>query len=169
VTSREQLRTLSRYNTWMNESLYRGCASLPDAVRREDRGAFFGSIHGTLNHGLLGDRLWLARFRGGSFPVESLDQELYADFEALHRERQRTDAEIAEWVESLTEAALAAPLRFRSIVAARERAFPLWFLATHFFNHQTHHRGQLTTLMQQCGVDPGVTDLLWLPGMELTD
>ena len=77
-----------------------------------------------------------------------------------------SDAEILEWVETLDEKRLAAPLKFRSIVGNRDRSFPLWFAVQHFFNHQTHHRGQVTTLLMQSGVDPGVTDLMWLPGME---
>lgn len=165
--STQQFRALSHYNRWMNERLYALCAELPDAERRRDRGAFFGSIHGTLNHLLLGDRLWLARFRRRVFEVSSLDQELYADFAELRGAREQADAEIADFVDSLTEEALAAPFSFRSVVHAREHRFPLWFLVTHFFNHQTHHRGQLTTLLCQCGCDPGLTDLLWLPGAEI--
>jgi len=152
----------------MNECLYATCAALPDEDRRADRGAFFRSIHGTLNHLLLGDLIWLGRFRGGTFPVASLDEELHADFPGLRREREATDREIETWVRGLTPQALAAPLRFRSITQDRERVFPLHHLAIHFFNHQTHHRGQITTLLFQCGVDPGVTDLLWLPGEEST-
>ena len=161
-----QYRALARYNTWMNERLYAVSANLPDAVRNEDRGAFFRSIHGTLNHLLLGDRLWLSRFLSREFRVSTLADELYADFAELRRERAKTDAEILEWVETLDEGRLALPLKFRSMVGSRERSFPLWFAMQHFFNHQTHHRGQVTTLLMQAGVDPGVTDLLWLPGME---
>ena len=161
--TRASLQTLSRYTRWMNERLYALCAELPDAERKADRGAFFHSIHGTLNHLLLADRVWLGRFLARPFSVTGLDQELYAGFEDLRRERARTDDEIDRWVESLDDASLDAPLRFRSIVGDRELAFPLGFVALHFFNHQTHHRGQLTTLLQQAGRDPGITDLLWLP------
>ena len=142
-------RTMARYNRWMNERVYERCEKLPDAERKTDRGAFFRSIHGTLNHLLLGDRLWLSRFLSREFRVSTLADELYADFAELRRERAKTDAEILEWVETLDEG-----------------SFPLWFAVQHFFNHQTHHRGQVTTLLMQAGVDPGVTDLLWLPGME---
>jgi len=159
-------RTMARYNRWMNERVYERCEKLPDAERKADRGAFFRSIHGTLNHLLLGDRLWLSRFLSREFRVSTLADELYADFAELRRERAKTDAEILEWVETLDEGRLALPLKFRSMVGNRERSFPLWFAVQHFFNHQTHHRGQVTTLLMQAGVDPGVTDLLWLPGME---
>lgn len=156
-------RTMARYNRWMNQRLYALCAELDDRERKRDAGAFFRSIHGTLNHLLLADRIWLGRFRHRPFSVASLDQEICADFDELRREREATDAEILAWVESLSERALAEPFHFTSIVARAERAAPLWALVVHFFNHQTHHRGQLTTLLSQCGVDPGVTDLLWLP------
>jgi uncharacterized damage-inducible protein DinB len=63
---------------------------------------------------------------------------------------------------------VAGPLKFRSMVDNKNRSFPMWFAALQFFNHQTHHRGQVTTLLMQAGIDPGVTDLLWLPGMEET-
>ena len=160
------LRAMARYNRWMNERLYEHCEKLSDAERKLDRGAFFRSIHGTLNHLLLGDRLWLSRFLAREFRAASLAEELYADFAELRRERAKIDAEILEWVETLDEKRLAAPLKFRSMVRPQDNSFPLGFAVQHFFNHQTHHRGQLTTLLMQAGVDPGVTDLLWLPGME---
>ena len=158
---------MARYNRWMNECIYGHCEKLSDAERKVDRGAFFRSIHGTLNHLLLGDRIWLGRFLSREFHVETLADELYADFSELRGERARTDAEILEWVKTLDQKCLGAPLKFRSIVGNRDRSFPLWFMVQHFFNHQTHHRGQVTTLLMQAGVDPGVTDLMWLPGMEV--
>ena len=159
----EWARTLAAYNRWMNERLYALCASLPDAERKRDRAAFFRSIHGTLNHLLLGDRIWLGRFTGVPFAVASLDQELYADFAELRREREHTDGAIDGWVASLEPADFAGTLRYTSLVNPAPRSLPFWVAATHFFNHQTHHRGQLTTLLVQAGVDPGVTDLIWLP------
>jgi uncharacterized damage-inducible protein DinB len=157
---------MARYNRWMNERLYACCEKLSDAERKRDRGAFFRSIHGTLNHLLLGDRLWLSRFLAREFRFKTLADELYADFAELARERVDTDAEILDWVETLDEKRLAAPLVFHSVVRNRNQRYPLWFLVQNFFNHQTHHRGQVTTLLMQAGVDPGGTDLLWLPGME---
>ena len=155
--------TLAAYNRWMNERLYALCAELPDEERKRDRGAFFRSIHGTLNHGLLGDRVWLGRFLSRPFAARSLDQELYADFAELRSERAQTDREIDAWVASLGPADFAGTLHYTSIVNPAPRSLPFWVAVTHFFNHQTHHRGQLTTLAMQAGVDPGVTDLVWLP------
>lgn len=156
-------RTMARYNTWMNQRLYEACASLPDAQRKRDLGAFFKSIHGTLNHLLLADRVWLGRFKGVPFSVRGLDQELYADFAELRAERARTDAEIAAWAASLGAQDFARELHYIGISKPVPMSKPLWFAVTHAFNHQTHHRGQLTTLMMQSGIDPGVTDLLAMP------
>ena len=155
---------MAAYNRWMNERLYDSCAGLSENERKRDAGAFFKSIHGTLNHLLLGDRIWLGRFLAKPFPARSLDQELYADFFQLRSERDATDKAISEWVARLTESDLAGELSYTSMVNPQPRRHPLWFAITHFFNHQTHHRGQLTTLLHQQGVDPGVTDLIWLPG-----
>jgi uncharacterized damage-inducible protein DinB len=161
--------TFAAYNRWMNERLYAACAALSEVERKRDRGAFFRSIHGTLNHGLLGDRIWLARFAGEVYPVASLDQELHAGFDELRRERAETDGEIERYAAGLTASDLAGTLRYTSIVDPAARELPLWLALTHFFNHQTHHRGQLTTLLHQAGVDPGVTDLIWLPGVPGSD
>jgi uncharacterized damage-inducible protein DinB len=157
---------MAAYNRWMNERLYALCAELPDAERKRDRGAFFRSIHGTLNHLLVGDRIWLGRLTGEPFAVASLDQELYADFSELRAERAKTDAAIEAWADRLGAADFAGTLSYTSVVNPQRRTYPFWVCAAHFFNHQTHHRGQLTTLLMQAGVDPGVTDLIWLPGLE---
>ncbi len=151
------------YNGWMNDRLYDCAAQLDDAERTRDVGAFFKSIHGTFNHALLADRLWMARFRGEPFAVRSLAEELYADFAALRVGRRATDAMIAAWASTLTAGALDGDLVYTSIVDPKRRTMPMWLAVTHFFNHQTHHRGQLTTMLSQRRIDPGVTDLMWAP------
>jgi uncharacterized damage-inducible protein DinB len=162
MQSLDYFRTLSRYNRWMNEKMYAVCSTIPDETRRADRGAFFKSVHGTLNHILLADRLWLGRFLQQPFAVESLAQELYHDWDELCRERQQTDDSIERWVNALTQEQIAVPISYTSIVNPETRTYPLWITMTHFFNHQTHHRGQLTTLMEQMGYDSGITDLIWM-------
>ena len=162
----ETFRTMAQYNRWMNERIYAVCAEISDEERKRNRGAFFGSIHGTLNHVLLGDRLWLGRFVDRPFAVDSLDQELYADFDTLRTERGHTDQEILDFGASLDEETLARNFRFTTIVNPGEHVFPFRHVLLHFFNHQTHHRGQVTTLIKQAGHEPGVTDLMWLPGAE---
>lgn len=166
MMSLEWLAALARYNRWMNDKLYGLAATLNDETRKSDQGAFFRSIHGTFNHLLVADRIWLARFRGTSIPegflgpggIRSLDQELYADFDELRRERTQTDDELSAWVSGLTAEQLVAPLVY--LRRGQTTELPLWWAAVHLFNHQTHHRGQLTTLLTQLGCDPGVTDLV---------
>lgn len=156
---------MCRYNRWMNTSLYKVCATVPDELRKEDKGAFFRSIHGTLNHLLLVDRFWLGWFYNQPRHFQSLDQELYSDFNELRRERERTDTDIETWANSLTPEKLALPLTFTSMTMGTQNTLLMWHCIMHFFNHQTHHRGQLTTLLKQSGYDPGVTDLHKLPGV----
>jgi uncharacterized damage-inducible protein DinB len=165
VSHPEHFRLLARYNTWMNARLYDLAGSLSDEERKRDLRAFFRSVHGTLNHLLVADRFLLGRLRtlhGESAALAAaalLDdfqpaRELHADFAALRDERGKTDATIAAWAAELTPAVLA-----RTLPNGR----PFWAMAAHFFNHQTHHRGQVTTLLMQLGRDPGVTDLHGLP------
>lgn len=161
----DYVRTMSAYNRWMNERLYATCATLSDEERKADRGAFFRSIHGTLNHILLADRVWMGRFTSEPFAIKSLDQELYSDYSELTVEREKTDNDIAAWANSLTEDALATRLNDTRQATPKPRSYPLWVALTHLFNHQTHHRGQITTLLNQAGQDMGVTDLIRLPAL----
>jgi uncharacterized damage-inducible protein DinB len=158
---RSQYEANARYNRWMNERLYALADTIGEDARKRDLGAFFGSIHRTLNHILLADRVWLGRFDAAEpFAMKSLGEELYADFAELRRERAKTDDVIDAFVASLDGEKLDAPLRYTRGGEAIEH--PLWWAVGHFFNHQTHHRGQLTTLFHQLGHDPGVTDMIAL-------
>ena len=158
-----QARTMAAYNRWMNQRLYALCAGLGDAERKRDRGAFFKSVHGILNHLLYGDRAWMSRFLGRDLGWKGPADELYGDFDDLRAARDTLDGLIEDWAGRLEEAWLAADFTYTSRIDGRTRTRPAWLLVTHLFNHQTHHRGQLTTLLSQMGVDPGVTDLPWLP------
>ena len=159
------------YNRWMNRKLYGIAGELTHEERTRDLGGFFRSVHGTLAHLLLGDRAWLARLSGdpalgrsldatgNEIAVHGLDQVLYDDFGDLRRERAKTDDSIIAWIESLDGAKLAADVTYKTIAGAAQK-HPLWWAVAHVFNHQTHHRGQVTTLLKQLGRDPGVTDLI---------
>jgi uncharacterized damage-inducible protein DinB len=169
----DHYHAMARYNTWMNRRLYDVAATLTDEERKRDLRTFFRSLHGTLNHLLLTDRAWLGRFTGDRAVSQSLDaagrpiavrslaQELYGDFDTLARERVKTDADIERWVATLDGGRLAASFAYRTS-AGVACEHPLWWAVSHFFNHQTHHRGQATTLLSQLGRDPGVTDLVAL-------
>lgn len=158
-------QTMARYNQWMNQKLYAVCANIPDGDRKQDRGAFFKSIHGTLNHLLYADLAWLGRFTQQPFTASTSNDELYQDFDDLRQQRIATDQTMLSWAEHLSADWLAAPFTFTSAAYQQSRTAPTWVLVTHMFNHQTHHRGQLTTLLSQLGYEPGITDLPWLPDL----
>jgi uncharacterized damage-inducible protein DinB len=173
MNGRSNFELMARYNRWMNEKLYKAAAGLTDAEIREDAGAFFKSVLGTLNHLLVADIIWLKRFAGHprkyralqflhAIPSpKSLDQILRNDLNSLREERTKLDDAIIHWVADIEPGDLAADLEYSN---SKGKKFFDNFdnLIQHFFNHQTHHRGQLTTLLSQRGIDVGSTDLLTL-------
>jgi len=159
----EHCQMFAAYNGWMNRKIYEAASQLSDAERKADRGAFFGSIHATLNHLLWGDSVWLPRFNGRSYPVGRIGVDLYDDFVGLLAARRALDDDINTWAAGVTHEQLAATLTWFSGVAQREMSRPMWLCVSQMFNHQTHHRGQVTTLLKQAGLDPGITDLPWAP------
>src|SRR5690606_17200886 len=114
---------LAEYNRWINDKLYALCAELDDSVRKRPGGAFFGSVHGTLNHLLLADRVWLGRFTGAPFAVATLADELYADFAELALERRRTDAAIIDYVAGLSPERLDTLFSYTSVATRSERCY----------------------------------------------
>jgi uncharacterized damage-inducible protein DinB len=155
-------REMARYNRWMNEKLYALAGELSNEERRRPMGAFFGSIHGTFNHLLVTDRVWLSRFGAGVMPaVKSSADDLFPDFGDLRRERAVSDAALENYVAALQPEQLASTLGYRTS-KGDPQSHALWLALSHVFNHQTHHRGQATTLFMQLGRDPGVTDALAL-------
>jgi uncharacterized damage-inducible protein DinB len=137
------------YNRWCNERLYAAAATVSDADYRADRGAFFKSLHGTLNHLLVGDRIWMQRFTGeGELPA-SLDAILHDDFAALRQARRAEDERISRYIDGLSDEDLAGTIRFRTFVKPETVEQPLAPALDHFFNHQTHHRGQAHALLSR--------------------
>ena len=157
-------RMMAAYNAEMNRRLYAAADTLADAARREDRGAFWGSIHGTLSHLLWGDTTWMARFDGWEKPATGIrdSARMEEDWAVLRQRRVDADARIAAWADGLTPARLAAPLAWRSAATGQEMAMPLWIPVTHVFNHQTHHRGQAHAMLTAAGAATGDTDLPWV-------
>lgn len=151
------------YNQWMNEKLYTTCAGIDDDTRKADRGAFFGSLHSTLNHLLFGDRAWMGRFTAKTYVMAPSGADIYADFEELRSERAAMDQEIIDWTASLTDDWLQGDLTWVSSADSIERSRPRWICVSHMFNHQTHHRGQAHCLLTQLGHDIGPTDMPWTP------
>jgi uncharacterized damage-inducible protein DinB len=155
------IKRMARYNCWQNENLYSCADRLPDEARRQERGAFFGSIHGTLNHLLWGDEIWMSRFCGTPRPPGGLAEStsLRADWDELKRDRTDFDRRIVAWADDLDGEWLSGDHTYYSGAAKRDIVKPRWVLVTHFFNHQTHHRGQVHCMLTQAGMRPGDTDL----------
>ena len=144
---RARYRMFAGYNTWCNRRLYDTAAGLTDADYRADRGAFFKSVHGTLNHLLVTDRIWMRRFTGEGAVAGSLDAILFEDFAGLRAARQAEDARIEAYIEGLSEAELAGTIRYRTMTRPVDIEQLLSPALDHFFNHQTHHRGQAHALL----------------------
>jgi uncharacterized damage-inducible protein DinB len=144
---KQMFEMLAAYNAWVNDRLYDAVAQLPDPDRRADHGAFFGSLHGTLNHLLRGDRIWMHRFTGEGEEPMTLDDILYDDFGELRDARRAEDARIIAYIGGLSEATLKATVHYRTTRNPTEIEQFLGPLLIHFFNHQTHHRGQAHCLL----------------------
>ena len=150
--------TMAEYNSWMNAKMYALCATLTDVDRKKDQRAFFRSIHSTLNHILSCDLMFMASFTKGAAFAES-DGDLYEHFNELRQHREVVDSQILQWSKSVLPGWLDASSTYTHYEdgVARTVAQGLWVI--HMFNHQTHHRGQITTLLTQLGHDIGSTDL----------
>jgi uncharacterized damage-inducible protein DinB len=173
MTSPAHFVHLASYNQWMNRKLYNAAAVLSDEQLAQDRGAFFGSILGTLNHIAVADILWLQRF-ASHFPglaslsplqemptPTGLDQPLCSSFAELTNLRASLDEVIVHLSNELSAQVLDAPLEYTSTQGIQGKK-PFGEVVLHFFNHQTHHRGQATTLFSQMGINVGATDLILL-------
>ena len=159
-------RLMARYNRWQNRSVYAAADRLDDAARKQPRGAFFGSIHGTLNHILWGDQTWMVRLADMAPPrVASIRDSvgMYESWTELAAAREAFDVKLLAWADRLQPSDLEGDLTWFSGSAGRNVTRPRWLLIVHMFNHQTHHRGQVHTMLLQAGADPGVTDLPFLP------
>jgi uncharacterized damage-inducible protein DinB len=148
----------ARYNRLANETLYAACAELSDAEYRRDLGAFFASVQGTLNHLLLGDTIWMTRFEGGTHVSTGLDAILFDRFDDLRAARRQMDQRIERFFASLPSGFEAGTVRYVNN-SGFDSQDPLSVILPHFFNHQTHHRAQVHTLLSQLGHAPPVLDL----------
>jgi uncharacterized damage-inducible protein DinB len=155
---------MASYNAVMNGRLYDAAGRLTEDARKQDRGAFWGSIHGTLCHLVWADQVWMSRLDGWDKPTvpSSASATFIDDFAVLRAERERMDARLTRFAEGVTEAWLAGDLTWFSGAAGRELTAPRDFLLMHLFNHQTHHRGQAHALVTAAGEGTGDTDLFLL-------
>lgn len=171
MTLKQNFELMAQYNQWMNDEIYRSLKGLDSVALNQQRGAYFDSISGTLNHILVGDYLWLKRFLNHTSDFESLQtirsipavtalsEILYTDIDNLYQARQQTDSMIIHFVDETTEQDYAHTLHYQNM-GGQPVAKCFGYLLQHFFNHQTHHRGQVSTLLNQLNIDVGVTDLL---------
>jgi uncharacterized damage-inducible protein DinB len=161
---------MARYNCWMNEKLFALVGAMPAEELHRDRGAFFGSIFRTLDHIASADVIWLKRFSAAlgapealagvvAYPdIKSLGEPMNGSIEELCELRPFIDRAIEIWVATLDDEVLSSNISYRRL-NGEAHTQPFFPLLMHFFNHQTHHRGQATTLFTQAGVEVGVTDL----------
>ena len=160
--------TMAEYNSWMNTKLYALCATLSDVERKKDLQAFFRSIHGTLNHILACDLMFLASFTRDAAFVEC-EGDLHEDFDELRQHRGTVDLQLLQWSKLVSHEWLNNPSTYTHYEDGVARSVTQGFWVAHMFNHQTHHRGQITTLLTQSGHDIGSTDLhmsVPLPGAD---
>jgi uncharacterized damage-inducible protein DinB len=166
----QHVQLMAQYNQWMNQKLYDTAASLSANALREHRGAFFGSIFATLNHLAVADTIWIKRL-SVNFPseweleeakqlpqIQALDLALFEDFETLRNYRNKLDTILLQLSLKAQDKDLTLPVSYVDI-KGNPHTKQLFSLLMHVFNHQTHHRGQITTMFSQAGVDVGVTDL----------
>jgi uncharacterized damage-inducible protein DinB len=157
----DYVRMMATYNTAMNRRLYDAAANLTDDDRRTDRAAFWSSIHGTLAHLYWGDCQWMSRFDGWEKPHVPIKHsaDMIEDFDELRARRIKADADIEAWAGRIDNAWLAEDLVWFSGAAQREMRRAKAKLLVHFFNHQTHHRGQVHAMLTACRQETGDTDL----------
>lgn len=157
--------TMARYNAWQNQNVVSAADTLTEEARRADRGAWFGSIHGTLSHLLWGDLVWMSRFDGGDPPEGGIpaSPHLFPDWGDFRRRRAATDRRIEAWSSRLDQDDLDGDLAWHSGALGRDVIKPRALCIAHMFNHQTHHRGQVHAMLTAAGARPGPTDLFAMP------
>jgi len=172
MLSTEHYLLLANYNRRMNRQVYESIEFLQPEILIEDRSAFFKSILGTLNHILVGDLIWLTRFSSFStrylslhklseFPrPNGLSDMLYSDLASLKQVRELVDLSIIEWLSHEVKSDDFENTLVYSNTAGVVSERNLGALVSHLFNHQTHHRGQLSTILNQLDIDVGITDIL---------
>lgn len=159
------MRMMSRYNRWQNEAIFDAAQTLADAARREARGAFWGTIHGTLSHILWADRIWLSRFDAAAAPGVPLAESAMfePDWDSLIRQRHGLDKDIIIWADSYPDGPINGTLTWYSGAAGRDVSAPLAVVLSHIFNHQTHHRGQVHAMLTAAGAQTADTDIFLMP------
>ncbi|MEL7127356.1 MAG: DinB family protein [Pseudomonadota bacterium] len=166
MIDRGYVQSMARYNAWQNRQLTETLRDVDDATLRKDRGGFFGSIMGTLNHLLWGDTIWMSRFVPGvAKPTGGIDDsvDFTPTFAVWSAGRFRLDGAMLMWADTLGSLDLKGQLSWFSGALGRDVRKPLELCIAHMFNHQTHHRGQVHAMMTAAGLTAPVTDLFIMP------
>lgn len=151
---------MAAYNAWANTRLYDAAASLSDEAYRQDTGAFFQSMHGTLNHMYVTDTIWMSRFRGLPNPPWKLDHIAHDNPVDLRKRREALDRDIIGFAGGLTENQLEQEFTYFTVTDPTKMTQKLSPALAHFFNHQTHHRGQCHAILTSIGAEAPSMDLL---------
>lgn len=164
----EWLQMMASYNAWQHSWINETCAGLGHEALTRDRGAFFTSILGTLSHLQWGDETWMSRFDGGNPPPGGIAESpsLYTDWASYLPARDTMNQRIKDWAAGMTPAECAGDLAWYSGVMKAHVTKPKRLVFTHFFNHQTHHRGQVHAMLTGGGIMTDVTDLFFMPDTE---
>ena len=155
------LPLMARFSAWVNRRLYESVSRLPDDAYRADRGAYFGSVHRTLNHLLAVDRLWLGRIEGLEHGIEILDQILHDDFETLRHACEAEDRRLVGLVDGLDEARLSEPVTYERMIGTGRETVRTDHILITLLNHRTHHRGQVHAMLTQAGIEPAPWDVVF--------
>ena len=147
MTPADHYRMFGHYNAWANGRLYDAASRLTAEQYRADRGAFFRSVHGTLNHLLVTDRIWMQRFTGEGDAPDRLDAILFESFEELRAACEAEDRRIVRFVDGLDDRRIAGTIKYRRVSSPEQFEQQLAPTLAHWFNHQTHHRGQVHVLL----------------------
>lgn len=162
----QHFRMFAAYNRWANALVYDAAAALTENELTRSSGAFFGSMLGTLNHLLVADRIWMKRFTGEGEAPKALDTILFTDFARLRTAREAEDERIVAWTDTLTPKALAGRFTYMTVTDVRTVSQRLAPALAHFFNHQTHHRGQAHMILTTLGKPSLVLDLVYFQRTE---
>lgn len=159
---------MAQYTQWQNNSLYTAAGTINDEARRLDRGAFFNSIHETLAHIVWADQIWLSRFEGCDAPEGGINESAsrFESWDDLTAARLDMDQLILAWADKLTPDALTGDMTWFSGAAGKEITRPRWLLIQQMFNHGTHHRGQVHTMLTAAGAKPEDTDVPFMPSLD---
>src|SRR5690606_16183403 len=158
---KQHFQMFATYNRWANRIVYEAAATLDEEELNRPTGAFFGSLIGTLNHILVADRIWLKRFTGEGVAPAGLDTILHPDLAALADARREEDDRILSWIGSLSETSLAGRFTYTTVTDMRTVSQRLAPALAHFFNHQTHHRGQAHSILTTLGKPSPTLDMVY--------